>query len=90
MARAENDKACLRHCMRYAGLTIVTEISFSDSLLHRLVTESTSFAFTASETPRIHQAPIPSTRLPPAATPMDELWSLKAALDLVRANMIQV
>lgn len=42
-----------------------------------------SQAFAASETIKIQQIPITAARLPKASTPMDELWSIKAALDVV-------
>ncbi|ODN80635.1 hypothetical protein L202_02819 [Cryptococcus amylolentus CBS 6039] len=67
VARTAGDKECLQHCM---------------SLSRRLQTETNSVAFTSTETIKIHQTPIPLSRLPEAATPMDELWSIKAALDL--------
>ncbi|WVQ73717.1 hypothetical protein IAR50_003297 [Cryptococcus sp. DSM 104548] len=67
VARTAGDKECLQHCI---------------SLSRRLQTETKSVAFTSTETVKIHQTPIPLSRLPEAATPMDELWSIKAALDL--------
>ena len=53
------------------------------SLLHRLNIETTSAAFLPNENPRVLQQPIAETRLPKSPSPMDDLWSLKAALDLV-------
>lgn len=53
------------------------------SLSQRLETEVNSLAFTATETLQIHQTPIPVSRLPEVSTPMDELWTVKTALDLV-------
>lgn len=53
------------------------------SLSQRLETEVNSLAFTATETLKIHQTPIPVSRLPDVSTPMDELWTVKTALDLV-------
>ncbi|OXG15048.1 anaphase-promoting complex subunit 5 [Cryptococcus neoformans Ze90-1] len=67
VARTAGDKACLQHCT---------------SLSQRLETEVNSLAFTATETLKIHQTPIPVSRLPDVSTPMDELWTVKTALDL--------
>ncbi|WVQ79026.1 hypothetical protein IAT38_001118 [Cryptococcus sp. DSM 104549] len=67
VARNVGDKGCLQQCM---------------SLLQRIQSETSSVAFAATETVRIHQTAIPPSRLPAGATPMDELWSVKAALDL--------
>lgn len=53
------------------------------SLSQRLEAEVNSLAFTATETVKIHQTPIPVSRLPNVSTPMDELWTVKTALDLV-------
>ncbi|WVO18050.1 hypothetical protein L204_105748 [Cryptococcus depauperatus] len=67
VSRTAGDRVCLQHCM---------------SLSLRLQTESDNLAFVPGETIKVHQTPIPATRLPIASTPMDELWSVKAALDL--------
>ncbi|WVO20114.1 uncharacterized protein IAS62_001405 [Cryptococcus decagattii] len=67
VARTADDKACLQHCT---------------SLSQRLEAEVNSLAFTATETVKIHQTPIPVSRLPNVSTPMDELWTVKTALDL--------
>ncbi|WVF66904.1 hypothetical protein IAT40_001647 [Kwoniella sp. CBS 6097] len=67
VARTAGDKACLQHCL---------------SLSQRIQTESSAAAFTASETVRIHQNSISGSRLPEGTTPMDQLWSVKPALDL--------
>ncbi|WWC99167.1 hypothetical protein V866_006062 [Kwoniella sp. B9012] len=67
VARTAGDKACLQHCL---------------SLAQRIKHETCSLAFTPSETIRIRQAPISTSRLPEGQTPMDQLWSVKAALDL--------
>ncbi|OCF34681.1 hypothetical protein I316_03724 [Kwoniella heveanensis BCC8398] len=67
VARTAGDKACLQHCL---------------SLSQRIQTESSASAFTASETVRIHRKPISKSRLPEGTTPMDQLWSVKPALDL--------
>ena len=53
------------------------------SLLHRLQTETTTCSFLPAQTPRIHQQPIAAGRLPKPHTPLDDLWSIKAALDMV-------
>nr|XP_031863098.1 uncharacterized protein CI109_001576 [Kwoniella shandongensis]KAA5530170.1 hypothetical protein CI109_001576 [Kwoniella shandongensis] len=67
VARTAGDQECLEHCL---------------SLSQRIITETKSVAFSSTETIRIHQGPIPTTRLAESSTPMDELWSVKAALDL--------
>ncbi|KAL0252421.1 hypothetical protein I308_101812 [Cryptococcus tetragattii IND107] len=67
VARTADDKACLQHCT---------------SLSQRLEAEVNALAFTATETVKIHQTPIPVSRLPNVSTPMDELWTVKTALDL--------
>ncbi|KAK8861418.1 hypothetical protein IAR55_002237 [Kwoniella newhampshirensis] len=67
VARTAGDKVCLQHCL---------------SLSQRLETETKSVAFSSTETIRVHQGQIPRTRLANASTPMDELWSVKAALDM--------
>lgn len=53
------------------------------SLSQRLEAEVNALAFTATETVKIQQTPIPVSRLPNVSTPMDELWTVKTALDLV-------
>ncbi|WWD08891.1 hypothetical protein V865_007005 [Kwoniella europaea PYCC6329] len=67
VARTAGDKACLQHCL---------------SLAQRIKHETCSVAFTPSETIRIRQNPISTSRLPDGQTPMDQLWSVKSALDL--------
>ncbi|ORY23427.1 hypothetical protein BCR39DRAFT_549234 [Naematelia encephala] len=66
VSRADGDKACLRHCM---------------SLLHRLNTEASPLP-SSQNTFRVQQTPISSSVLPKPTSPMDELWNLRAALDL--------
>ncbi|WWC87703.1 uncharacterized protein L201_002595 [Kwoniella dendrophila CBS 6074] len=67
VARTAGDKACLQHCL---------------SLAQRIKSETSTIAFMPSETIRIHQKPISTNRLPDSTTPMDQLWSVKPALDL--------
>ncbi|WVQ94714.1 hypothetical protein IAU59_001794 [Kwoniella sp. CBS 9459] len=67
VARTAGDKDCLQHCL---------------SLAQRIQTESSSSAFTASETVRIRQNLVSKSRLAEGTTPMDQLWSVKPALDL--------
>jgi anaphase-promoting complex subunit 5 len=69
VARAEGDKSCLQQCI---------------SLSHRLTAEMNATAYGLCETTKIRQVPIASNRLATPETPMDELWAIKAALDLVR------
>ena len=51
------------------------------SLSHRIEGKSTGPSTTGSM--NISQNPITEPLIPQASTPMDELWSIKAALDLV-------
>ena len=51
--------------------------------MHRLDTETTFSAFASSEKVRINQQPLSESRLPLSINPMDDLWSVRAALDLV-------
>ncbi|KIR69522.1 hypothetical protein I314_00634 [Cryptococcus bacillisporus CA1873] len=74
VARTADDKACLQYCTR--------TVLMIASLSQRLEAEVNSLAFTATETVKIHQTPIPVSRLPNVSTPMDELWTVKTALDL--------
>ncbi|WVW79989.1 hypothetical protein I302_101962 [Kwoniella bestiolae CBS 10118] len=67
VARTAGDKACLQHCL---------------SLAQRIKNETSSVAYAPSETIRIQQKPISNSRVPEGQTPMDQLWSVKPALDL--------
>ncbi|ORX36306.1 anaphase-promoting complex subunit 5-domain-containing protein [Kockovaella imperatae] len=67
VARAENDKPCLRQCM---------------SLRYRLQAETNSAAFLPDESPRIYQQPLAEGKLQTPATPFVDLWSIKTALDM--------
>lgn len=52
------------------------------NLRQRIVTETEGAAWPAAELPNIKNQPVPLRRLMHAVSPMDDLWSLKAALDL--------
>ncbi|EIW68894.1 hypothetical protein TREMEDRAFT_31441 [Tremella mesenterica DSM 1558] len=67
VARAEGDKQCLQKCL---------------SLLRRLDLEASPVSSGGSEGLRISQAPLPASKLSPATSANDELWSIKPALDL--------
>lgn len=43
----------------------------------------TAVAYGHREPPRLIAMPIPEARLPQPATPMDDLWAIKAATDMV-------
>lgn len=66
-ARQENDKQCLQSCV---------------SLRYRLTTELEASAWPGSSVPRVSPHPLPPRRLAKAAAPGDELWSIKAAVDM--------
>ncbi|WRT65551.1 uncharacterized protein IL334_002496 [Kwoniella shivajii] len=67
VARTAGDKPCLEFCL---------------SLAQRINMETSSVAYTPSETIRINQKPVSTSRLPEGHSPMDQLWSIKPALDL--------
>ncbi|KAL1410256.1 hypothetical protein Q8F55_004262 [Vanrija albida] len=67
LARKESDNACLQECV---------------SLLYRLTTESDGAAWPGLEVPKVQRDALPPRRLKKAPSPMDELWSIKAAVDL--------
>ena len=52
------------------------------SLLHRLEAELAGPSNSTSGYPRIEQAMIADARLPAVDSPIDELWALRAALDM--------
>lgn len=49
---------------------------------HRLVTESDATAWPGAKAPLVKNEPVPLRRLMKSVTPMDDLWSVKAAVDL--------
>lgn len=66
-ARKEGDDECLQQSL---------------SLRQRIVTETESAAWPVAELPNVKDRPVPLRRLMHSVTPMDDLWSLKAAIDL--------
>ena len=50
--------------------------------------ESTTNGYAALEGPRSADMPVPASRLPEPQTPMDDLWAIKAAMDMVRDRLL--
>lgn len=56
------------------------------SLVRRIEAETRGTAFGHLEPTRASPSAIPESRLPEPTTPMDDLWSIKAAVDMVRLD----
>lgn len=67
LARAQNDHVCLQECV---------------SLMYRLNMETEAAAWPGLEVPKVQRDALPPRRLKKTASPMDEVWSIKAAVDL--------
>lgn len=66
--------------MRY----VLDSIGADNSLLTRINAETDGTAFGHLEPTRASSSAVPESRLPEPSTPMDDLWSVKAAADMVR------
>lgn len=58
-----------------------------NSLVRRIEAETKGTAFGHLEPTRASSSAIPESRLPEPTTPMDDLWSIKAAVDMVRLEL---
>ena len=59
------------------------------SLARRIETEIQSTSYSLGEVPRLTPMVIPSARLSESASPLDELWAIKAATDMVSHDCVE-